>query len=154
MFKFLSVATFAALAVAVVGCGQSSPPPAPPAAVKPVAEPTLPAATASAPAEFAKLKGRWQRPDGGYVIEIKEIAPDGKLTAAYFNPRSINVSQAEARKEAGAMKVFIELRDQNYPGATYNLTFDPEHDVLAGAYFQPLAGETYQVQFARLKDGN
>lgn len=153
MFKPLSAAAFAVLTLAVVGCDQAPPPPPPPAPVTTATDAAGPAATTSASTEFAKLKGRWQRPDGGYVIEIKSIAPDGKLSAAYFNPRSINVSQAEARKEAGAVKVFIELRDQNYPGATYNLTFDPEHDVLAGAYFQPLAGETYQVQFTRLKEG-
>ena len=26
------------------------------------------------------LKGRWVRPDGGYVITIRDIASDGKLT--------------------------------------------------------------------------
>ena len=146
-----SAAASALLALLLAGCDQPASPPPPPAPVAPP-PPAAPVATPTAPNDLSKLKGRWQRPDGGYVIEIKEVLPDGKLTAAYYNPRSINVSQAEARKDAGAVKVFIELRDQNYPGATYNLTFDPEHDVLAGAYFQPLAGETYQVEFQRLKE--
>jgi len=103
--------------------------------------------------DLQKLVGRWLRPDGGYVLEIKSVAPDGKLTATYLNPRAINVSQAEARKDAGAVKVFVELRDQNYPGCTYTLTYDPEHDVLAGVYFQAALGEKFDVGFERIKPG-
>jgi hypothetical protein len=154
-----SVTVLVAVAGLLTACDPPAPAPSAPAAVvatNPAPAPSTNAAganpPATAPTEFAKLKGRWLRPDGGYVIEIKDILTGGKLSAAYFNPRSINVSQAEARKEAGAVKVFIELRDENYPGATYKLTFDPEHDVLAGDYFQPLAGQTYQVQFERIKD--
>lgn len=147
--RFLLLA--AVCAVVTSGCDQ---PASAPVAPTPAAAPApAPAPAATTPAnELARLKGRWLRPDGGYVIEIKDILPEGKLSAAYYNPRSINVSQAEARKDAGAVKVFIELRDQNYPGATYKLTYDPEHDLLVGEYFQPLAGETYQIQFERLKD--
>lgn len=36
--------------------------------------------------EFNKLIGRWLRPDGGYVIEIRNISSGGKMEAAYFNP--------------------------------------------------------------------
>jgi hypothetical protein len=112
------------------------------------------AATATAaPAEFLKLVGRWLRPDGGYVLELTKVAPDGKLTATYHNPKSINVAQAEVHKDAGAVKVFVELRDENYPGCTYKLTYDPEHDVLGGEYFQAMQGQTYEVMFERLKEG-
>ena len=38
--------------------------------------------------------------------------------AAYFNPRPINLSRAEAALEGTTIKVCIELRDTNYPGAT------------------------------------
>ena len=88
-------------------------------------------------AGFDRLKGRWMRPDGGYVIEIKAIDAHGKMVAAYFNPRPINVSRAEASQEGATTRVFIELRDVNYPGATYTLTYDPESDQLKGVYFQP-----------------
>jgi len=151
MQTFRHALTALALALVLAGCDQPTPAPVPPVPTQ-VTNPASAAPPAATTGELAKLKGRWLRPDGGYVIEIKDLLPDGKLSAAYFNPRSINVSQAEASKNAGAVKVFIELRDQNYPGATYNLTYDPEHDILAGAYFQPLAGETYQVQFERMKD--
>lgn len=85
------------------------------------------AAKESAPAlqskgGFDRLKGRWQRPDGGYVIEVRDIDVSGKMAAGHFNPRSINVSQAQAALDGKTLKVFIELRDVNYPGATYNLT--------------------------------
>ena len=142
------------------GCDKPAEPPAPtPAtgsavAVNPVGAATAQTASATtAPADFAKLVGRWLRPDGGYVLEFKSVAPDGKLSATYRNPQPINVAQAEARKEAGAVKVFVELRDVNYPGCTYKLTYDPEHDVLAGEYFQAAQGQTYEVGFERLKEG-
>lgn len=50
-----------------------------------------------------------------------EIEAQGKMAAAYFNPRPINVSRAEAAQEGTTTKVFIELRDINYPGATVSI---------------------------------
>ena len=49
------------------------------------------------------------------------------------------------------MKVFIELRDVNYPGSTYTLAYDVKTDRLVGRYFQAVAGETFDVYFVRLK---
>ena len=37
---------------------------------------------------------------------------------ADINPRPINTSRAEAALEGATIKVCIELRDTNYPGAT------------------------------------
>jgi hypothetical protein len=102
-------------------------------------------------AGFDRLQGRWLRPDGGYVIEIKAIDANGKMVAAYFNPRPINVSQAEAVLEGATVKVFIELRDVNYPGATYHLTYDSEKDQLRGVYFQPALQQSFNVAFVRMK---
>jgi uncharacterized protein (DUF2147 family) len=109
----------------------------------------LPAGQAGA--DFGPLRGRWVRPDGGYVLEIKDVDTSGKMTAAYFNPRPINVSQAEAALDGTALKVFIELRDMNYPGATYHLTYDPGSDQLRGRYFQPKLQQTFEVHFVRMK---
>ena len=100
---------------------------------------------------FEKLTGRWQRPDGGYVIEIRSVEPDGRMNAAYFNPRPINVAKAEASQHGGTVNVFIELRDTNYPGSTYNLTYDPADDCLKGIYFQAAMGQTFDVYFMRLR---
>jgi uncharacterized protein (DUF2147 family) len=102
-------------------------------------------------AAFDSLKGRWLRPDGGYVIDIRDVDDGGKMDAGYFNPRPINVSQAKASQEGGKTKVFIELRDVNYPGATYNLTYDPERKQLRGVYYQPALGQSFDVVFIRLK---
>ena len=102
-------------------------------------------------AAFQKLEGRWQRGDGGYVLDIKTAAADGKLSAAYLNPRPINVARAEASIEGGTLKVFIELRDVNYPGSTYQLTYDSSGDRLLGTYFQAALRETYEVEFGRIK---
>ena len=100
---------------------------------------------------FDSLKDRWMRPDGGYVLEIRDVDAIGKMTAAYFNPRPINVSQAEAALDGTTIKVFIELRDVNYPGATYHLTYDAEKDQLRGVYFQPALQQKFDVFFVRIK---
>jgi hypothetical protein len=96
-----------------------------------------------------KIVGRWLRPDGGYIIEIKRVENDGKLQAAYFNPRPINVSQAQVVQKDHELVVFIELRDVGYPGATYALTYDAARDLLAGRYYQPSLGQTFEVYFVR-----
>ena len=84
------------------------------------------------------LRGRWLRSDGGYVIEVGNVQPKGRLEAAYFNPRPIKVSRAEWQRSNDELHVFVELRDVNYPGATYKLRYLPAADQLAGDYFQPL----------------
>jgi hypothetical protein len=124
--------------------GQGAPSTAPPAAQESVALP-------EAKAGFENLPGRWLRPDGGYILDIKNVDANGKLAAGYFNPRPINVSRAEASREGTATKVFIELRDTNYPGATYNLTYDQEQDQLKGVYFQPALQQSFDVVFVRMK---
>ena len=89
------------------------------------------------------------RLDGGYVLEIRSVAPDGRLDAAYFNPRPINVAGARVRTIDGPVEVFVELRDTNYPGATYRLVYEPRDDALIGLYTQPAVGQTFEVTFVR-----
>jgi hypothetical protein len=95
------------------------------------------------------LHGRWLRPDGGYIIEVRDAQAGGRLEARYFNPRPINVSRAEWYRHSNGLHVFVELRDANYPGATYSLRYLPAIDQLAGNYFQPLLQQTIQVHFVR-----
>ena len=102
-------------------------------------------------AAFERLKGRWLRDTGGYIIEIRKVREGGKLEAAYFNPRSIHVGRAEAVEQGGMVKVSVELRDVNYPGSTYTLIHDAKNDRLVGRYFQAVTGETFDVTFVRLK---
>jgi hypothetical protein len=123
---------------------------------KPIAGPTGEPAVlvgASGPEEASpdRLVGRWLRPDGGYVIEIRSAQPNGVLDAGYFNPRPIRVSRAEWRGENGRLRVFIELRDANYPGSTYTLAYLPAQDRLVGEYFQAVHRQTFNVEFVRQK---
>jgi hypothetical protein len=102
------------------------------------------------PDKFQNLIGRWIRPDGGYIIEIRNVGSDGLMEAAYFNPRPIHVSQARLTSVNKELQVFIELRDVGYPGATYALIYHPEQDVMAGLYYQPTAGQSFEVIFVRM----
>ena len=99
-----------------------------------------------------KLVGKWVRPDGGYIIEIKSAGADGKLDAGYFNPRPIHVARAEASGEGSMIKVFIELQDVNYPGSTYTLAYDLRNDVLKGVYYQAVEQQHYEVEFERMRE--
>jgi hypothetical protein len=97
------------------------------------------------------LIGRWVRPDGGYVIEIKSIEAEGRMQALYYNPNPINVSRAEATRSGAAVTVFIELRGPGYPGSTYMLIHDPKSDQLKGVYHQAVLQKNFDVVFIRGK---
>jgi len=131
--------------------GQTSPGPAesePAGAAETNVPPT--AAAAQVSPDFQKLRGRWLRPDGGYIIEIRGVDADGQLDATYSNPRPIHVAKAQAIRDGDQTKVFIELRDVNYPGSTYTLTYLPENDQLYGIYYQALQGQRFEVVFVRI----
>ena len=49
--------------------------------------------------DFSALKGRWMRTDGGYILSVKDVDPGGKMDAAYYNPRPINVSKRKPRRK-------------------------------------------------------
>lgn len=148
------LAAVAIVALAGVGwwvahSGATRPPSAEAHAAQP-ANPPAPAA-AAAPSDFMKLKGQWRRPDGGYVIDVRSVDDHGAMDAGYFNPRPIHVARAAASREGAETKVFIELRDVNYPGSTYNLAYDPQSDRLTGIYFQAALGQSYEVVFMRAR---
>jgi hypothetical protein len=115
-------------------------------------EPPEPTASVTKPVDAVlspdTLEGRWLRTDGDYIIEVVELDAQGNLRAAYYNPRPINVSKAEAYLEQ-PIRLFIELKDAGYDGSNYNLTYDVSQDVLRGTYFQATYGQTYQVVFVR-----
>lgn len=123
--------------------GRSPPSPGPGTANHP--------SVAAAKMDLQRLIGNWARPDGGYVISIRRITPDGRVEAAYLNPRPINVSRAEASVVGDAATLFIELRDAGYPGSTYELLYDPRSDRFAGVYFQAAMGQRFDVVFVRKK---
>jgi hypothetical protein len=120
------------------------------AAPPPPSAPDTAAPSASALPGFAKLTGKWIRPDGGYVLDIRLVTSEGRIECGYFNPNPIQVARAEATREGGALEVFVELRDVNYPGCTYRLRYDAQQEALAGVYYQAALGESYDVRFVRL----
>ncbi|MGV7224582.1 MAG: hypothetical protein ACQ9MH_24085 [Nitrospinales bacterium] len=99
--------------------------------------------------DFDRLVGNWVRPDGGYVIEISKIHPDGKVDAAYFNPSPIHVSRSTVSEEGGIIELFIELQGQGYPGSTYTLRYNPAYDAMVGIYFQAVIQQPFEVIFQR-----
>ena len=111
-----------------------------------------PSANKTAPAgeDPAKLVGRWQRPDGGYILQLSNPGPDGRLEGAYFNPRPIHVSRAAWKHHQGVLGVMIELRAPNYPGSTYMLAYDAARDRLVGIYFQAAIRQQFEVVFERI----
>jgi hypothetical protein len=113
-----------------------------------VATPVV-AAPAVAGVDFAKAKGRWARMDGGYVLAINAVDADGRAEAAYFNPNPIKVAWGKVANEGATLKVNVELRDVNYPGCLYKLSYMPATDRLVGTYFQAQQQQTYDVEFAR-----
>jgi uncharacterized protein (DUF2147 family) len=100
-------------------------------------------------ASFDVLKGNWVRPDGGYVISIKSVGPDGKLEATYFNPNPLPFAKAQAAWEGMTLRASFELRAGGYDGSTYELAYDRASDRLKGIYYQAVAKQKFDVYFAR-----
>ncbi len=97
------------------------------------------------------LLGEWIREGDPYSLHVKEAKPDGTAAVEYYNPNPIRVSGARTSTEGGKLTLLVELRDANYPGCTYTLTYDPGSDRLEGEYYQALQRATYQVRFLRRK---
>ncbi|MHC4701842.1 MAG: hypothetical protein ACYTFQ_14845, partial [Planctomycetota bacterium] len=133
----VSIAVAAAIVCGVPACrdkpSQDAEPASTSSSIQPGAATTE---TASAQVSMQKLVGRWLRTDSPYVIEIREVAPDGTLRAGYFNPRPINVSAAKVENKGGTLEVFVELHDAGYPGSNYTLSYNRKTDALEGTYFQ------------------
>ena len=99
--------------------------------------------------DYNLLVGDWLRNDGGKSIRIQSILPDGKMDAAYFNPKPIHVGRAEWIIKENNLVIFIELQDVNYPGSAYTLQYYPAGDELAGIYYQAVDKVNYEVVFVR-----
>jgi len=104
-----------------------------------------------AQADFGVLKGNWVRPDGGYVISIRDIDANGQLDASYANPNRLPFSVAQATRDGKIVRLFFELRAGGYNGSTYSLAYDPARDVLKGVYFQAVAQQKFDVYFERAR---
>ncbi len=97
------------------------------------------------------LIGDWVRTDASYLIKIIKLNEDGTLEAQYFNPKPINVGDANWEESHGNLKIIVELSDVNYPGSTYTLSYLPDRDILAGDYYQAVQGLNFYVEFVRNK---
>lgn len=96
-----------------------------------------------------KLEGRWLRPDGGYILELKQVRADGTLEAAYYNPRPIHVSSVTMEPDPPKDFLVVRFQDAGYPGSYYRLEYDETRDVLIGVYYQALQKAYYDVIFVR-----
>jgi hypothetical protein len=99
----------------------------------------------------AKMRGRWVRADGGYVLTIQDVAEDGMVTATYANPQPIHIARAQAMTKNGTTSLYVELRDRNYPGNYYVMDFDPIKDQFVGMYNHLGLQQKLEVHFERLK---
>ena len=133
------------------GCGKKDVPKAETSSGNTAGETALKPERPTEKTDFSLLQGKWQRPDGGYVLSLSNPAAGGGIDASYFNPRPVNVSKSRWSRENAVLQVFVELRDTNYPGATYLLIYNPESDVLYGKYHQPLHSATYDIYFIRIE---
>jgi hypothetical protein len=111
----------------------------------------LPAGTAGSAErpDFKVFVGEWVRPDGGYIIRVRDIKSDGSVDAGYYNPKEISIAEANVSEWKGMGKLFIKLQDEGYPGSTYTLYYYAEKDALAGFYYQAALGQTFEVVFMR-----
>ena len=130
------------LASVFCGCGKD---PAPPPAVSPAGERK---SSIDKPTAVSFL-GRWLRTDGDYLIVIERDSNDGKLKVSYFNPNPIHVAKGEIQPAAAGDQLFVELRDANYPGCTYQLKYNASCESLQGTYYQAAQKQTYEVEFIR-----
>ena len=99
--------------------------------------------------DFEVIVGELVRPDGGYVVHVRDVKPDGSVDAGYFNPSEIHIAEANVSMWKGLIKLFIKLQDKGYPGSTYTLYYYAEKDALAGFYYQATLRQTFKVVFFR-----
>jgi hypothetical protein len=143
------ISVFAIFVAILLGCNTAEKQAETPANDTTVAAPVEPP-VADTTIDEGKLLGSWVRTDSPYELRILEVHSDGTALAGYFNPQSINVGQAKWSAVQG-LRLYVELRDENYPGSNYLLEYLPDQDIMAGKYFQAVEGVTYDVAFARKK---
>ncbi len=84
----------------------------------------------------SQFEGEWTRSDGTYKMQV--TTEEGELKAQYFNPEPIKVeSTSVTESEDGSLLIQVILRDEGYPGSTYQLQYLPQYRVLVGSYVIP-----------------
>ena len=87
-----------------------------------------------------QIVGTWTRTDAPYQLKIEDLFENGNLKAGYFNPKSIYVGKGTWNIAKGFITINVELRDDNYPGSNYILTYIPGKDILSGKYYRRSKG--------------
>lgn len=96
--------------------------------------------------ERSDFVGEWLRQDGTYKLTVA-IDAEGRVTAKYFNPKPIKVESASFSGEGQETILTIVLRDEGYPGSTYQLTYNSSYLILVGKYVMPQSGQKHDVYF-------
>ena len=99
--------------------------------------------------DYTVIAGEWQRTDGGYLIKVSDVQPEGRARVEYFNPRPIHVALAAISTQKELIKLFIKFQDKGYEGSTYTLFYYAEKDALLGFYYQAAMDRTFEVIFVR-----
>jgi len=84
----------------------------------------------------AQFAGDWTRSDGTYRLVLAADAA-GEVTAKYFNPQPIQVESTALVAYEDVLVAKVVLRDQGYPGSTYELQYLPQFRLLVGRYTIP-----------------
>jgi hypothetical protein len=95
-----------------------------------------------------QFEGEWIRSDGTYkmVVAVDEA---GTIAAQYFNPSAIHVeSTSVSSDEERGLIMTVVLRDQGYPGSSYELQYLPQFRILVGLYQIP-GKEPAEVYFTQ-----
>lgn len=100
--------------------------------------------------ERSDFIGEWLRQDGTYKLSLSK-GKDGQIVAKYFNPKVIKVESAKFGEDEGRLVLTIVLRDEGYPGSTYQLFYDSSYRILVGGYLMPNSGQQHQVYFTAVK---
>jgi len=95
--------------------------------------------------------GKWKRTDGNYELVVESVSHNGTAKARYLNPKSINVESATLKHEGDLVILIIVLRDEGYPGSTYELIHHPKENVLVGYYMIPSQEQRFEVSFTPIK---
>jgi len=76
--------------------------------------------------DFNVIIGEWVRSDGGYIVRIRDVNPDGSVDAGYFNPAKTNISEADVSLWKGFVKLFIKLQTRDIPDRPIRSTITPK----------------------------
>ena len=96
--------------------------------------------------ERSDFVGEWLRQDGTYKLTVA-IDKNGKVAAKYFNPKPINVESASFSGEGQKTILTVILRDEGYPGSTYELGYNSSYLILVGKYVMPKQRQQHDVYF-------